>query len=177
MQATVELLDLKPSAIEHVDRPLLDQTKGQLLFQSARDLLELDTKPCESFLIVEFYEDVADRLAILQAKQLGLRTKILTSTAEMNLVWSVRKAGLSLLTGCVGPAKPVAFIEDAAIPPKHLPEYVAGLRAIMAPLGLDASLLRTRRERSAPCSSGSRSARRKRSEEIPAGRRSNFRTR
>ena len=139
MQATVELLDLKPSAIEHVDRPLLDQTKGQLLFQSARDLLELDAKPCESFLIVEFYEDVADRLAILQAKQLGLRTKILTSAAEMNLVWSVRKAGLSLLTGCVGAAKPVAFIEDAAIPPKHLPEYVAGLRAIMAPLGLDAS--------------------------------------
>ena len=37
MQATVELLDLKPSAIEHVDRPLLDQTKGQLLFQPARD--------------------------------------------------------------------------------------------------------------------------------------------
>ena len=139
MQATVELLDLKPSAIEHVDRPLLDQTKGQLLFQPARDLLELDTKPCESILIVEFYDDVADRLAILQAQQLGLRTKILTSAAEMNLVWSVRKAGLSLLTGCAGPAKPVAFIEDAAVPPKHLPEYVAGLRAIMAPLGLDAS--------------------------------------
>ena len=56
MQATVELLDLKPAAIEHIDRPLLDQTKGQLHFQAARDLLELDTKPCESILIVEFYE-------------------------------------------------------------------------------------------------------------------------
>ncbi len=39
MQATVELLDLNPAAIEHIDRPLLDQTKGQLLFQPARDLL------------------------------------------------------------------------------------------------------------------------------------------
>src|SRR5262249_10531306 len=36
MQATVELLDLKPSAIEHIDRPLLDQTRGQLAFESAR---------------------------------------------------------------------------------------------------------------------------------------------
>ena len=36
MQATVELLDLKPSAIEHIDRPLFDQTKGQLLFQVPR---------------------------------------------------------------------------------------------------------------------------------------------
>jgi len=139
MQATVELLDLRPAAIEHIDRPLLDQTKTQLLFQAARDLLELDAKPCESILLVEFYEDVAERLSMLQARKLGLRTKILTDTAQMNLVWSVRKAGLSLLTGCVGAAKPVAFIEDAAVRPVQLPAYVAGLQSIMRPLGLEAS--------------------------------------
>jgi FAD/FMN-containing dehydrogenase/Fe-S oxidoreductase len=139
MQATVELLDLKPAAIEHIDRPLLDQTKGQLHFQAARDLLELDTKPSESILIVEFYDDIAERLSILQARKLGLRTKILKDPAQMNLVWSVRKSGLSLLTGCVGPAKPVAFIEDAAVRPAQLPEYVCGLQSIMKPLGLEAS--------------------------------------
>src|SRR5213082_2842531 len=57
----------------------------------------------------------------------------------MNLVWSVRKSGLSLLTGCIGPAKPLAFIEDAAVRPAQLPEYVAGLQSIMKPLGLEAS--------------------------------------
>ena len=164
MQATVELLDLKPAAIEHIDRPLLDQTKGQLHFQAARDLLELDTKPCESILIVEFYEDaprndperfrgrnmtagkpsflgssVAKKLSILQSRKIGLRTKIVTDPAQTNLVWSVRKSGLSLLTGCAGPAKPVAFIEDAAVRPAQLPEYVRGLQAIMKPLALEAS--------------------------------------
>jgi len=139
MQATVELLDLKPAAIEHIDRPLFDQTKGQLHFQAARDLLELDTKPCESILIVEFYDDVAERLSILESRKIGLRTKILTDAAQMNLVWSVRKSGLSLLTGCVGPAKPVAFIEDAAVRPAQLPEYVLGLQSIMKHLGLEAS--------------------------------------
>src|SRR5207249_2182491 len=139
MQATVELLDLKPAAIEHIDRPLLDQTKGQLHFQAARDLLELDTKPCAAILIVEFYDDVAERLSILESRKIGLRTKILTDAAQMNLVWSVRKSGLSLLTGCVGPAKPVAFIEDAAVRPAQLPEYVRGLQSIMKPLGLEAS--------------------------------------
>ena len=139
MQATVELLDLKPAAIEHIDRPLLDQTKGQLHFQAARDLLELDTKPCAAILIVEFYDDVAERLSILESRKIGLRTKILTDAARMNLVWSVRKSGLSLLTGCVGPAKPVAFIEDAAVRPAQLPEYVHGLESIMKPLGLEAS--------------------------------------
>src|SRR4029434_6070139 len=116
MQATVELLDLKPAAIEHIDRPLLDQTRGQLHFQAARDLMELDSKPCAAVLIVEFYdENVAERLAILLARGLGLRSNILTRAREMNLVWAVRKAGLSLLTGCVGVKKPVAFIEDAAV--------------------------------------------------------------
>jgi FAD/FMN-containing dehydrogenase/Fe-S oxidoreductase len=139
MQATVELLDLKPAAIEHIDRPLFDQTREQLHFQAARDLLELNTKPCESILLVEFYEDVPERLSLLQARKLGLRTKTLTDPAQMNLVWSVRKSGLSLLTGCVGPAKPVAFIEDAAVRPAQLPDYVRGLKSIMKPLGLEAS--------------------------------------
>jgi len=139
MQATVELLDLKPAAIEHIDRPLFDGTKGQLQFQAARDLLELESKPCESILIVEFYEDVAERLSILQSRRIGLRTKIVTEPAQMNMVWSVRKSGLSLLTGCIGPAKPVAFIEDAAVRPAQLPDYVGGLRSIMKPLGLTAS--------------------------------------
>jgi FAD/FMN-containing dehydrogenase/Fe-S oxidoreductase len=140
MQATVALLDLKPAAIEHIDRPLLDQTRGQLHFQAARDLMELDANPCAAVLIVEFYDaNVAERLAILQARRLGLRSQILTSAREMDLVWSVRKAGLSLLTGCVGAKKPVAFIEDAAVRPAQLPEYVRGLQAIMHPLGLEAS--------------------------------------
>ncbi len=139
MQATVELLELNPAAIEHIDRPLLDQTKGQLNFQAARDLLELDSRPCESILIVEFYEDVAERLALVEQRQLGLRTNTVTTPDEMNLVWSVRKAGLSLLTGCIGPAKPVAFIEDAAVRPHDLPDYVAGLESIMRRLNLEAS--------------------------------------
>jgi FAD/FMN-containing dehydrogenase/Fe-S oxidoreductase len=139
MQATVELLDLKPAAIEHIDRPLFDGTKGQLHFQAARDLLELESKPCESILIVEFYEDVAERLSFLQSRKIGLRTKIITDPAQMNMVWSVRKSGLSLLTGCIGPAKPVAFIEDAAVRPVQLPDYVRDLQSILKPLGLTAS--------------------------------------
>jgi Fe-S oxidoreductase len=47
-QATVELLDLKPASIEHIDRVLFDQTKGQLQFQPARDLLELDATSMNS---------------------------------------------------------------------------------------------------------------------------------
>jgi FAD/FMN-containing dehydrogenase/Fe-S oxidoreductase len=139
MQATVELLDLKPAAIEHIDRVLLDQTKGQLEFQAARDLLEIDHKPCQSILAVEFFEDVSERLAALEKKRLGLRTTLIKNETEANLVWAMRKAGLSLITGRKGAAKPVTGIEDVAVRPRDLPAYVAGLQSLMAPLGLEAS--------------------------------------
>jgi Fe-S oxidoreductase len=90
-------------------------------------------------LFVEFYGDVAERLAVLRSRNIGLRTRAVTDPEQMNLVWSVRKSGLSLLTGCIGAAKPVAFIEDAAVRPLQLPEYVHGLRSIIEPLGLEAS--------------------------------------
>jgi FAD/FMN-containing dehydrogenase/Fe-S oxidoreductase len=139
MQATVELLDLKPAAIEHMDRVLLDQTQSQLEFQAARNLLELDHKPCQSILAVEFFEDIQDKLAELARRNLGLRTLIIRTAKEANLVWALRKAGLSLITGRKGDAKPVTCIEDAAVRPRDLPAYVAGLQGLMAPMGLEAS--------------------------------------
>jgi FAD/FMN-containing dehydrogenase/Fe-S oxidoreductase len=140
MQATVELLDLKPAAIEHIDRVLFDQTAGQLEFKGARALLELDTKPCESILAVEFFdEDAEEKLAQVSKRQLGSRVLIVKSARDATLVWSLRKAGLSLLTGRKGAAKPVTCIEDTAVLPKDLPEYVKGLEQIMRPLGIEAS--------------------------------------
>lgn len=139
MQAAVTLSDLKPAAVEHLDRPLLDQTRSQREFQAARDLLELDARPCEAILIVEFFEDIDDCLALLEKRKLGLRRRILETPEEANLVWSLRKAGLSLLTGCKGAAKPVAGIEDAAVRPRDLPAYVAELQKLMQRLGLQAS--------------------------------------
>ena len=140
MQATVELLDLKPAAIEHVDNILFDQTKGQIAFKAARDLLELDTKPCKAFLVVEFFDDnVPERLAALAKKNLGLRTTILKNNEEIGLVWAMRKAGMALVTGTPGDTKPVTCIEDAAVRPEDLPEYVNGLMGLMKPLGLHGS--------------------------------------
>ena len=139
MQATTELLKLQPTAIEHIDRILFDQTRGQLLFKRARALLELDTQPCEAILLVEFFDGVKDKLAALQQMNLGLHRAAFTDEEEMEAIWGLRKAGLSLLTGCKGSSKPTAGIEDVAIMPEKLPEYVDGLKSIMEPLGLEGS--------------------------------------
>lgn len=140
MQATTALLPLKPAAIEHIDRVLLDQTRGQLRFQAARDLLDLDGRPCEAILAVEFFNDsVSERLAALEDLHLGDRTLILKTAAHAGLVWEMRKAGLSLITGCKGPAKPTTGIEDVAVRPEDLPEYFTRLSKLITSQGMQAS--------------------------------------
>jgi FAD/FMN-containing dehydrogenase/Fe-S oxidoreductase len=139
MCAAVEIAGLEPAAVEHIDRILLDQTTGQRAFAAARELLELDRRPAESILLVEFFDDTGDRLAALETLDLGDRRLMLTDAVRQELVWGLRKAGLSLLTGRAGPAKATACIEDVCVRPERLPDYVERLRSIMAPLGLEAS--------------------------------------
>lgn len=139
MEATVELFDLQPDAIEHIDDVLFDETKGQLQFQPARDFLELDNLPCKSILIVEFTEDIEDRLDALMRKPVAMRKKICMDATSQGYVLELRKSGLSLLTSRKGDAKPTAGIEDVAVPPAKLPDYVRGLQSLMRPMGIDAS--------------------------------------
>jgi len=139
MQTAVEVAGLEPAAVEHIDRILLDQTIGQRAFGAARDLLGLDEHPCESLLLVEFFDDVDERLAAFDESGFGNRRLVLSDPERQQLVWALRKAGLSLLTGRAGPAKATACIEDVCVRPDHLPAYVAGLEAILRPLDLVAS--------------------------------------
>lgn len=139
LQATVELADLETAAIEHLDDAVFDQTRGQRAFRAARDLLRLDEEPCRAILLVEFFDDDGDRLTELLRRGLGLRTLACANAAEAELVWGLRRSGLSLVTSRKGPAKPVPGIEDVCVMPERLPEYVAGLRRILEPLGLEAS--------------------------------------
>ena len=139
LEATVELIDLEPAAIEHIDGAVFDQTRGQRAFAPARALLGLDEAPCKAMLLVEFFDDDGSRLAALERRRLGRRSLICADAAEREMVWGMRRAGLSLLTSRKGPAKPIGGIEDVCVLPERLPEYVAGLREILGPLGLEAS--------------------------------------
>src|SRR5207302_4114957 len=46
-------------------------------------------------------------------------------------LWNLRSSGLPLLLGMKGDRKPVTFVEDTAVPPERLPEFVARFREIL----------------------------------------------
>ena len=80
------------AAIEHIDRVVLDQTRGQRSFRAARDLLDLDRRPAEALLLVEFFSGAADRLETLARLSLGRRTLICADSKARELVWASESA-------------------------------------------------------------------------------------
>ncbi len=56
---------------------------------------------------------------------------------DINKVWSLRKAGLGLLSGMKGDAKPIGVIEDTAVAPERLPEYLREFNEMLRRLGLE----------------------------------------
>ncbi len=80
-----------------------------------------------------------EKLAAIEGRRVGLRRLICRDAREQELVWQVRKQGLSLLTGCKGTAKPTPGIEDVCVRPQQLPEYVHGLMDLFQRVGVQGS--------------------------------------
>src|SRR5690606_37657422 len=51
---------------------------------------------------------------------------------QCNLVWDVRKAGLGLIRNLPGDNQPVNLIEDCAVSPEDLPDYVADIQKLLS---------------------------------------------
>ena len=57
--------------------------------------------------------------------------------ADISRVWALRKAGLGVLTGVKGDNKPIGVVEDTAVAPERLPQYLDDFQQMMQRLGLE----------------------------------------
>ena len=132
-----EILATAPVSVEMLDRMILDLAAGNA--EMARHLTFAEGRP-QAVLAAQFYADSADELATKAddlARRFAGRTGVLgvrksLSAAAKDDFWKVRKAGLSLLMGMVGDAKPIAFVEDTAVSHEKLPAFYERFRAIIA---------------------------------------------
>ncbi len=139
MKAVARILETGPAAIELIDKMILDQTRGSVELSRMRSWVQGDP---EAVLAVEYYGDSESELVgkldeletLLGNLHLEHVFSRAISDAEQANVWNVRKAGLGLLMGVKGDSKPVAFVEDAAVPPERLPDYIAEFEALMKKL-------------------------------------------
>ncbi|MFQ5847049.1 MAG: FAD-binding and (Fe-S)-binding domain-containing protein [Candidatus Methylomirabilales bacterium] len=141
-EAAAELLPLAPAAIELLDQYILGLTRGTREY--ARRMTFVDGDP-RALLLVEFYGDSereigekeAQLKALVERRGLGYACRWVASIEEQQRVWQIRKAGLGLLLGMKGEKKPVAFVEDTAVPPEKLGSYLREFRQIVARHGTE----------------------------------------
>lgn len=142
LEATPRILEVAPSAIELMDRFLLNKTRQHHEYSRYLDFITGDPA---AVLVVEFYGESesellskADNLRALLQK-IGYQGEITHATraTDQAKVWKIRKAGLGLLLSQRGDNKPIAFVEDATVPVEHLADYIDRVDAITKEAGTD----------------------------------------
>lgn len=136
LQANIVALECQPTASELVDNFILSFTENHPNFIDDRTFIE--GKP-EAILMVEFRAEsdellkskVGEAIQKLNDANLGYAYPTLYNE-DISKGWDIRKAGLGLIRNLHGKKQPVNLIEDCAVAPADLPNYVADIQALLA---------------------------------------------
>jgi FAD/FMN-containing dehydrogenase/Fe-S oxidoreductase len=130
LAATPLVLRHRPSAVEVMDRFILDHARESPALDALRRSI-LQTDP-GALLCVELYgdrpEDLLPRLDALEqeltASGLRCQWRRAIAPADQARIWSFREASLGLSMAMKGDEKALSFVEDTAVAPEKLRDYI-----------------------------------------------------
>jgi len=136
MDSTQHIVNLNPSAVELVDRTMIDLARDIPIF--AETVNQFVRGEPQALLLVEFAgEDHEEQLAGLRSLvelmgDLGFPDAVVEAVDPdfQNAIWEVRKSGLNIMMSMKGDGKPISFIEDCAVRLEDLAEYTRRLTDI-----------------------------------------------
>jgi FAD/FMN-containing dehydrogenase/Fe-S oxidoreductase len=146
LEATPAILRHNPSAIEVMDAFILDHTRLSPELHRQRQTF-VEGEPA-ALLCVEFYadraQDLPPRLDALErdlaARPFRMRFHRAIDPAAQQAVWQVREAALGLAMATKGDAKAVSFVEDTAVAPEKLRDYIRDFLALVSRHGTEAGV-------------------------------------
>ena len=139
LQAAQSLLAFNPAAIETIDETILNLAKQDEIYPRVQDFIG----DARAINLVEFISEDATQLRAT-VEQLGQELSSNTSgnyqtslPEEIAFLWELRKRGVGLLGNRQGARKPIAFIEDTAVPPVNLSAYIQEFKGLLNEYNLD----------------------------------------
>jgi len=146
LQATPLILRHRPSAVEVMDGFILAHTRQSAQLDALRNSF-IEGEP-GGLLCVEFYADRPDELPPrLQALErdlrehgLGYRYHHALDLPGQAKIWSLREAALGLSMAMKDDAKSLSFVEDTAVAPERLREYIDKFLQLIARHGTSAGI-------------------------------------
>lgn len=136
-EANLIALKHQPTAIELMDGDILELSKHSAAverFFVAGDpaALLISELRADSRAEIDHHADLLEK-DLIGSGLVKLCTRVYG--AEVAKVWNLRKAGLGILNGMPGEAKPTGVIEDTAVAPSRLPAYMKDFQAMLKRLG------------------------------------------
>ena len=136
MEATATALETEPAAVELIGGLILRQARTNLVYSRMMDFVEGDP---DAVLVVELagetQAEVEARVDDLERRMrrthLAYAVRRVTKPEDQARVWAVRKAGLGLMMNVTGDAKPLPFVEDTAVAPNLLTQFVMRFNEII----------------------------------------------
>jgi FAD/FMN-containing dehydrogenase/Fe-S oxidoreductase len=145
LAATPLILQHGPAAVEVIDKYVLDSTRLNPEASRLRDFLQGDPA---AILMIEFYADELEQLPRwlvaleneLRRSGFGYHHLAITEAAAQARVWKLRTMALGLSMAEKGDAKAISFVEDSAVAPEHLRDYIAEFLELIARHGTTAGV-------------------------------------
>lgn len=137
LEANIEALKFHPTACELMDDHILECTKNHPVYSKYRFFVK--DNPA-AILVVEFAENSLEECQakmaacekLLLEKGLSYYCSQVVGDENIKQVWNLRKAGLGLLSNIPGDAKPAPVIEDTAVTPNDLPQFIEDFNETLA---------------------------------------------
>ena len=137
LQCAQTILRTRPYAMESTDKMVLNLARGNI--EQSRKLGFVQGSP-DSLLMVEYAGETENEVKeqvykleeLRKREKIGYAATLAFKPDEVKAIWGVRKAGLGLLLGMKGDKKPIAFVEDTAVAPEKLPEFIRRFREVVS---------------------------------------------
>ena len=143
-----ELVRFGAASIETVDSKVLALAQDDVIWDSVRSYFPEDNgERATGVNLVEFVGDTEAEVEAPLARMIAALTEsgqvrgrrgftVARGEADVNAIWDMRKKSVGLLGNMQGDKRPIAFVEDTAVPPEHLADYIAEFRAALDARGL-----------------------------------------
>ena len=125
----------RPTAIETVDDLVLQAAREDASWSQVSTLLSNAKDDARAMLFVEFSGDNVNRiheaLDEVNATHKPLLGTIHQDMDEIELAWAFRSRSVGLLSSMKGTSTPVPFVEDCAVPPERLADFIQAFRSLL----------------------------------------------
>ncbi|ALM86748.1 hypothetical protein ASB57_05125 [Bordetella sp. N] len=141
------LLALDAASIEAIDPMVIKLAREDNAWPAIARYFPPVTEHFDGVNLVEFTSDDPDALRAALQRAIAtfdegggargvLSHSIVEGHAAVEEIWSMRKRSVGLLGRMKGDKRPIPFVEDTAVPPEHLADYIAEFRHLLDSHGL-----------------------------------------